>query len=146
DQAKIEANELNLKFGFFDVKPMVESVKSIAVGLVKEKNIRLNVEIAPGMPQAYGDEFRSRQILLNLVSNAIKFTPEGGVTIRAYAAEGRHGKPVIRLDVTDTGIGIAEKDMTKLFERFRQVDSSLTRTVGGTGLGLAISKSLAELQ
>ncbi|MCU0513611.1 MAG: GAF domain-containing protein [Anaerolineae bacterium] len=146
DQAKIEANELNLKFEYFEVKPMIESVKSIAVGLIKEKALQLMVEVAPNLPRAYGDEFRSRQILLNLVSNAIKFTPQGSVSLRAYGSTDRRGRPVIQVDVTDTGIGISEKDMTKLFERFRQVDSSLTRTVGGTGLGLAISKSLAELQ
>jgi GAF domain-containing protein/CheY-like chemotaxis protein len=145
DQAKIEANELNLKFGYFDIKPMIESVKSIAIGMLKEKTLSLEVDVAPNMPQAYGDEFRSRQVLLNLVSNAIKFTPEGGVTIRAYAVQGEIG-PMIRLDVIDTGIGIADKDLGTVFEQFRQVDSSLTRTVGGTGLGLPISKSLAEMQ
>jgi GAF domain-containing protein/CheY-like chemotaxis protein len=145
DQAKIEANELNLKFTYFDVKPMIESVKSIAIGMLKEKPLSLEVEIAPNMPQAFGDEFRSRQILLNLVSNAIKFTNDGGLTIRAYAMEGRDGL-MVRIDVIDTGIGVAEKDMHILFEQFRQVDNSLTRTVGGTGLGLPISKSLAEMQ
>jgi GAF domain-containing protein/DNA-binding response OmpR family regulator len=145
DQAKIEANELNLKFTYFDIKPMIESVKSIAIGMLKEKPLTLEVEIAPNMPQAYGDEFRSRQVLLNLVSNAIKFTIDGGVTIRAYAVEGEVG-PMIRLDVIDTGIGIEEKDLGTVFEQFRQVDSSLTRTVGGTGLGLPISKSLTEMQ
>lgn len=146
DQAKIEANELNLKFGYFDVKPMVESVKSIAIGLMKDKPLALNVEISPGLPQAYGDESRSRQILLNLVSNAIKFTPQGTVGIRAYAVQDDKGATLIRVDVSDTGIGIDQKDMPILFEPFRQVDSSLTRTVGGTGLGLPISKSLSELQ
>lgn len=148
DQAKIEADELNLKFSFFDVKPMIESVRSIAIGMLKEKHLDLYVEIAPNMPQAFGDEFRSRQILLNLVSNAIKFTPSGSVTIAAYAAEGDDpdAPPVVRIDVTDSGIGIAEKDMPILFEQFRQIDNSLTRTVGGTGLGLPISKALAEMQ
>lgn len=146
DQAKIEANEMNLKYAYFEVKPMVESVKSIAIGLIKDKPLQLVVEVAPNLPQAYGDEFRSRQIMLNLVSNAIKFTPEGLVSIRVYAMQDAKGMTFIRADVIDTGIGIAEKDLPILFEQFRQVDSSLTRTVGGTGLGLPISKSLAELQ
>ena len=146
DQAKIEANEINLKFGYFDIKPLVESVKSIAIGLLKEKpQLTMEVEIAEGLPQAYGDEFRSRQILLNLVTNAIKFTQEGSVTIRVYAIE-HEPAPLIRLDVIDTGMGIAESDLGTVFEQFRQVDNSLTRTVGGTGLGLPISKSFAELQ
>lgn len=145
DQAKIEANELNLRFGYFDIKPMVESVKSMAIGLMKEKPLTLNVEIAPNLPQAYGDEFRSRQILLNVVTNAIKFTNEGSVTVQAYTVDGEEG-PMLRLDVIDTGIGIEEQDFSTLFEQFRQVDNSLTRTVGGTGLGLPISRSLAEMQ
>jgi GAF domain-containing protein/DNA-binding response OmpR family regulator len=146
DQAKIEAKEMQLKFTYFDVKPMVESVKSIAIGLLKDKPLQLYVEVAPNLPQAYGDEFRSRQILLNLMSNAIKFTQEGGVTIRVYQNMDMDGITYIRADVIDTGIGIEEKDMPILFEQFRQVDNSLTRTVGGTGLGLPISRSLAELQ
>lgn len=145
DQAKIEANELNLKFAYFEIKPMIESVRSIAIGMLKEKTLDLLVEVAPNLPQPYGDEFRSRQILLNLVSNAIKFTQEGSITIRAYLIEGQVGH-MIRIDVVDSGIGIAEEDLPTVFEQFRQVDSSLTRTVGGTGLGLPISRSLAELQ
>jgi GAF domain-containing protein/CheY-like chemotaxis protein len=145
DQAKIEANEMQLKIAPFEVKPMIESVKSMAVGLLKDKNLQLYVEVAPNLPPAYGDEFRTRQILLNLVSNAVKFTPEGSVTLRV-TTETRNDKRMIRADVIDTGIGIAEKDMPILFEQFRQVDNSLTRTVGGTGLGLPISRALAELQ
>lgn len=146
DQAKIEGGKLDLKFAYFEVKPMIESVKSIGIGLVKDKTIKLRVDVAPNLPQAYGDEFRTRQILLNLVSNAVKFTPVGEVNVRAYQVQDVNEKVFIRIDVTDTGIGIEEKDMPLLFETFRQVDSSLTRTVGGTGLGLPISKSLAEMQ
>jgi len=146
DQAKIESGKLDLKFAYFDVKPMVEGVKSIGIGLVKEKSLKLNVEIAPNLPPAYGDEFRTRQILLNLVNNAVKFTPEGEINVRAYQVQDENGTVLIRIDVQDTGIGIEEKDMPLLFETFRQVDSSLTRTAGGTGLGLPISKSLAEMQ
>lgn len=146
DQAKIEANKLNLKFAYFEIKPMIESVKSIAIGLLNEKpELRLYVDIAQTLPLAFGDEFRTRQILLNIVTNAIKFTQDGTVTVRAYGIETRQGQ-MVRIDVEDTGIGIAQEDMPVLFESFRQVDSSLTRTVGGTGLGLPISKSLAELQ
>ncbi|MCA9893902.1 MAG: GAF domain-containing protein, partial [Anaerolineae bacterium] len=146
DQAKIEANKMSLKLDYFEIKPMIESVKSMTIGLLKEKpTVDLRVEVAPNMPQAYGDEFRSRQILINLTNNAVKFTNDGTITIRAYATEQR-GEPVIRIDVVDTGIGIAQVDVPILFEQFRQVDNSLTRTVGGTGLGLPLSKSLAELQ
>jgi GAF domain-containing protein/DNA-binding response OmpR family regulator len=147
DQAKIESGKMDLKFAFFGVKTLIESVKSIGVGLVKEKPIDLFIDLESGLPQAYGDEFRTRQILLNIVSNSAKFTVEGSITIRAYTVqEDETGKTFIRIDVIDTGIGIDNQDIHLLFETFRQVDSSLTRTVGGTGLGLPLSKSLAEMQ
>jgi len=147
DQAKIESGKMDLKFAYFGVKTMIESVRSIGIGLVKEKSIDMFIDIESSLPQAYGDEFRTRQILLNLVSNASKFTQAGSITIRAYtvAVKGSD-KPFVRIDVVDTGIGIDEKEFSTLFETFRQVDSSLTRTVGGTGLGLPLSKSLAEMQ
>lgn len=147
DQAKIEANELNLKLEYFDIKKLVEGAKSIAIGLLKDKpNLSFDVEVAPNLPQAYGDEGRSRQILINLISNAIKFTMEGGIRVKVYAIHNEAGDVMVRMDVTDTGIGIRKEDLSNVFEQFRQVDSSLTRTVGGTGLGLPISRSLAELQ
>jgi GAF domain-containing protein/DNA-binding response OmpR family regulator len=145
DQAKITANKLDLKLDFFEVKPLVEAVKSIGVGLVKDKNVSIKAEVAQHLPQAYGDEFRTRQILINLISNAAKFTDEGGIIVRAYQINDR-GQNMIRIDVEDTGIGIAAGDLPLLFEAFRQVDSSLTRTQGGTGLGLPIAKSLTEMQ
>lgn len=147
DQAKIESGKMDLKFAFFGVKTLIESVKSIGVGLVKEKPVDLFIDLESGLPQAYGDEFRTRQILLNIVSNSAKFTTEGSITIRAYTIQHPEtGVTYIRIDVVDTGIGIDDKDIPLLFETFRQVDSSLTRTVGGTGLGLPLSKSLAEMQ
>ncbi len=146
DQAKIERNELKIQAAPFDVKPMIESVKSIAIGLMKDKDLKLYVEIAPNVKQAFGDEFRSRQILLNLVNNAIKFTPEGHVAINAYRVEEENGRQMIRIDVHDTGIGIAAENIEAIFQQFQQVDSSLTRTAGGTGLGLPISRALAEMQ
>lgn len=145
DQAKIAADKMDLKFAFFEIKPLVEGVKSIGIGLVKDKPIDMRMEIAPNMPKVYGDEFRTRQILLNLVSNSAKFTNDGSIVIRAYPIESS-GRSFVRIEVQDTGIGIAEKDVPLLFEAFRQIDSSLTRTQGGTGLGLPIAKSLTELQ
>jgi GAF domain-containing protein/CheY-like chemotaxis protein len=147
DQAKIAANKMDLKTDYFEVKSLVEGVRSIGIGLVKEKNINMTTEVAPNLPQAFGDEFRTRQVLINLISNASKFTTEGAIIIRAYPIMNeRIGQPMVRIDVCDSGIGIAEKDLHLLFEAFRQVDSSLTRTVGGTGLGLPIAKSLIEMQ
>jgi GAF domain-containing protein/CheY-like chemotaxis protein len=147
DQAKIAAGKMDIKYEHFDVKAVVEAVKSIGIGLVKDKPIDLTVEFAHGLPQAYGDEFRVRQVLINLVSNAAKFTQQGGITLTVYPfVNDITGQSVVRIDVSDTGIGIEGKDLPLLFEAFRQVDSSLTRTVGGTGLGLPIAKSLMEMQ
>jgi GAF domain-containing protein/DNA-binding response OmpR family regulator len=147
DQAKIAAGKMDLKFAYFDIKPVVEAVKSIGIGLVKDKKINMLMEVAPNLPQAYGDEFRIRQVLLNMVSNAAKFTNEGAITLRIYPVRVEDsGKTMVRIDVEDTGIGINEKDQPLLFEAFRQIDSSLTRTQGGTGLGLPIAKSLIEMQ
>ncbi len=147
DQAKIAAGKLDIKFAYFEIKPLVEAVKSIGVGLVKDKTINILLESAPNLPKVYGDEFRTRQVLLNLVSNAAKFTSEGSITIRTYPwHDDLQDRDIVRIDVADTGIGIDEKDLPLLFEAFRQVDSSLTRTQGGTGLGLPIAKSLVEMQ
>ncbi len=146
DQAKIAAGKMDLHFDYFDLKTCIDAVRSIGIGLVKDKPISLHVEIGPGLPRAFGDELRTRQVLLNLVSNAAKFTSEGSITIRAYQTrDADTGAPMVRTDVIDTGIGIAEGDIPLLFEAFRQVDSSLTRTVGGTGLGLPIARSLIEM-
>ncbi len=147
DQAKISSGKMDLHPDFFDMKPVAEGVRSIAIGLIKDKPVDLKLEVASGLPKAYGDEFRTRQVLLNLVSNSSKFTQQGTISIRVYQEQpDPDAPPMIRVDVQDTGIGIAEKDLPLLFEAFRQVDSSLTRTVGGTGLGLPIAKSLIEMQ
>jgi GAF domain-containing protein/CheY-like chemotaxis protein len=146
DQAKIAAGKMDLQSDYFDMKGVIDAVRSIGIGLVKDKPIDIFVEVAPALPQAFGDEFRTRQVLLNLISNAAKFTREGSITIVAYIEPDENGVEMVRVDVSDTGIGIAEADMSALFEAFRQVDSSLTRTQGGTGLGLPIAKSLIEMQ
>ncbi|MBN8633857.1 MAG: GAF domain-containing protein [Anaerolineae bacterium] len=147
DQAKIAAGKMDLQLDYFEMKPVIDGVRSIGIGLVKDKPIDIVVDLAPGLQPVFGDEFRTRQILLNLVSNAAKFTREGAITIHVYPMfDPETGRQMVRTDVTDTGIGIAEADIPLLFEAFRQVDSSLTRTAGGTGLGLPIAKSLCEMQ
>jgi len=147
DQAKIAAGKMDLQFDYFEMKAVIDGVRSIGIGLVKDKPIDIYVDLAPGLPPVFGDEFRTRQILLNLVSNAAKFTREGSINISVYPVfDEESGRKMVRTDVTDSGIGIAEADLPLLFEAFRQVDSSLTRTAGGTGLGLPIAKSLLEMQ
>ncbi len=146
DQAKIAADKMDLQRDYFDVRGVVEGVRSIGIGLVKEKPVEIYLKAANNLPQAFGDEFRTRQVLLNLVSNAAKFTSEGSIVISVYTVEHDERGAMLRIDVTDSGIGIDEQDIPGLFEAFRQVDSSLTRLSEGTGLGLPIAKSLVELQ
>ncbi len=144
DQAKITAGKMTVNIEEFDLKPEIEAVRSIGVGLIKDKPIELRLDVANNLPNVFGDKTRVRQVLLNLVSNAAKFTRQGEVTIQAYPMTS-NGKAFVRIDVIDTGIGISEADRALMFEPFRQVDSSLTRVAGGTGLGLPIAKSLMEL-
>ncbi len=145
DQAKLEAGKMELTLGYFKAQDVITGVMSSAVGLTRDKPLRLHTEIADDLPDAYGDEFRTRQVLLNLVSNASKFTNEGSITVSAFPMI-EDDRPYLQISVTDTGIGIAEKDMPLLFIAFQQIDNSLTRTVGGTGMGLPLAKSLIELQ
>jgi len=146
DQAKIEAGKMALDRDYFNLTDIVNGVMSSAKGLTKEKPINTFVEIEPDLPLAYGDDFRTRQILLNLVSNASKFTHEGSITTSVQRIHDEEDKTFIKIAVTDTGIGIAEEDFDKLFASFQQVDNSTTRDVEGTGLGLPLAKSLCELQ
>jgi signal transduction histidine kinase len=105
-----------------------------------EKELAFELEIAPGVNVVHADRTRFKQVLFNLLSNAIKFTNAGRVGLRIY----RDADHVV-VAVEDSGIGIDEKNLPIVFEQFRQVDGSLTRTAGGTGLGLPISKSLVEM-
>lgn len=145
DQAKIEAGKMELTFGYFKLQDVVKSVMSSAIGLTREKPIDLRTEIADDLPNVYGDEFRTRQILLNLVANAAKFTDKGSITVSVYPVT-EDGIQYVQISVADTGIGIAEEDMPLLFEAFQQVDNTLTRSHEGTGMGLPLAKSLTELQ
>ncbi|MBZ0307660.1 MAG: response regulator, partial [Anaerolineae bacterium] len=145
DQAKIEAGKMELSRDYFDLSKVIKGVMSSAKGLTKEKDIRLHIEMDNDLPLAYGDEFRTRQIILNLVSNAAKFTNRGSITTSAHVIHENDGK-YIQVSVTDTGIGIRLEDFSKMFESFQQVDSSTTRAAEGTGLGLPLARSLTELQ
>ncbi|GAB4575240.1 MAG: hypothetical protein Kow0077_25760 [Anaerolineae bacterium] len=144
DQAKIEADKLSLNVDWFDINAVIDVARSMSIGLLKDKPVRLNVEIEPNLPKVWGDEIRTRQVLLNLLSNAAKFTHEGSITVAAFTVQGDDG-PYVQISVSDTGIGIPEDKLDSVFVAFEQVDGSLTRTSGGTGLGLPISKSLIEL-
>ncbi len=150
DVVRIEAGKMELVFDDVDLHDTFNGVMSTTVALVKEKSVRLVQNVAPALPRVRADSMRLRQVLLNLLSNASKFTDSGTITLRARPVEavgpysGRL-EPVVEICVLDTGMGIAAEDMSKLFEPFSQVDASATRKVGGTGLGLCICRQLVEL-
>jgi two-component system, sensor histidine kinase and response regulator len=146
DFSKIEAGRLNIETIPFDLQREVEEVVSLLAGRAHEKGLELASFVEPDVPSAVqGDPFRLRQVLTNLVGNAIKFTEEGEVLVHARTATDSNEALIVRFDVRDTGIGMSEEDQQRLFEAFSQADLSTTRRYGGTGLGLAISKQLVEL-
>ncbi len=148
DLSKIEAGKMEIQPEYIGLEEIVDAVISTGRGLVKDKPIQILKEMESNLPQVYGDPVRIRQVLLNLVSNASKFTKEGSINIRATRKEYNPetgAPPRVQIDVIDTGIGITPEDMDTLFEPFRQVDGSTTRQVGGTGLGLTISKEFIEM-
>ena len=140
DLSKIEAGELTLTLADYSLKDVVHSVFGAVEPLANEKRLAFKVDVPPNLPGGHGDERRLMQVLLNLVGNAIKFTDEGEVVIKASAANGS-----FTVAVRDTGPGIGVTDQAKIFEEFKQVDSFLTRKKGGTGLGLSISKRIIEM-
>jgi len=146
DFSKIEAGKLDLEEIEFDLGTLLEDVAGTLGFRAEEKGIELVCPANPVLDQWYkGDPGRIRQILNNLIGNALKFTKQGEVVVRCeYAAE-KNDKALLRLEIKDTGIGLTELQQKTLFDRFTQADGSTTRQFGGTGLGLAISKQLVEL-
>ena len=145
DLARIEAGKMELNFEEVHLAEMVTSVLSTAKGLVKEKPIQLLPRIPSDMPTVRGDTMRVRQVLLNLISNASKFTDEGSITVEAMVQRGPSGRMEAVINVIDTGPGISLEDQEKLFKAFSQVDGSATRKSGGSGLGLSICANLVQL-
>ncbi|MBI9048391.1 MAG: response regulator [Anaerolineaceae bacterium] len=147
DLSKIEAGKMELTFTDVNMNELIDSVLSTAVGLIKDKSIKIVQEIQPHLPMVKADVTRIRQVLLNLISNAAKFTEEGDITITAKIwTNPKKNVDEIFISVTDTGLGIAPDDRDKLFQAFSQVDDSPTRKTGGSGLGLNISRYLIEMQ
>ncbi len=146
DFSKIEAGKLELEGEEFNPRMTLQSVFSILASRANDKNIELCSVIAPEVPPTVvGDEGRVRQILLNLVANAIKFTEHGGVTVEMTMDETTKNTATLRFRIIDSGIGIPAERLDRLFQSFSQVDTSYSRKYGGTGLGLAISKGLVQL-
>ena len=140
DVSKIEAGQLVLSLGEYSMKEVVHTVATAVEALAAEKKLSLKIMAAPDLPRGRGDERRLTQAVLNLVSNAIKFTDVGEVTVQATASDGS-----FLVSVSDTGPGISPADQQRIFEEFQQVDSSSTRKKGGTGLGLSIARRIVEL-
>ncbi len=138
DLSKIEAGKMELSMEEMNISDTINSVMSTASGLVKDKTVKLKQDVPPKLPTIRADPMRIRQVLLNLISNAAKFTDEGSITVSAEPHIGPTGHSEIMVSITDTGPGISLEDQTKLFQAFSQIDSSPTRRTGGTGLGLSI--------
>lgn len=145
DFSKIESGELELNTEDFPMDEIFEGVISIMALRASEKGISFVFDYSEVKDMIFhGDRVRLRQILINLAGNAVKFTDQGGVSLKA-TIEDRESQPYLRIDVKDTGIGISPENFDMIFERFKQADASVSRKYGGTGLGLPISRNLARL-
>lgn len=143
DLSKIEADRLEVKVEALPLEPCLTEVINQLKPMAQNKGLQLSLELEPSLPMVLADSVRLRQIVINMVSNALKFTEKGGVTIQAKMLS---GYDMLRVSVVDTGIGISPAVLDYIFEAFRQADGSTTRRFGGTGLGLTIAKKLIELQ
>jgi GAF domain-containing protein/CheY-like chemotaxis protein/HPt (histidine-containing phosphotransfer) domain-containing protein len=147
DFSKIEAGRMELELAPFDLRECVEAVVDLIGPIAQRKGLEITYGIEPGTPEtAVGDASRLRQILLNLLNNAVKFTDQGEIAVHVEQAEAPGPERIAyRVTIRDTGIGIPPDRIDRLFQSFTQVDASTSRRFGGTGLGLAISRRLAEL-
>ena len=146
DISKIESGSMELEQRVFSLRGSIGDVVKAQMSLVRSKGLNLTVEIPAGVPDDLsGDQLRLKQILINLLGNAIKFTHQGGIRITVTVTERLNSIALLKIGVNDSGIGISRETMEKIFAPFVQADSSTTRRYGGTGLGLAICTKLAEL-
>jgi len=140
DLSKIEAGQLTLSLTAYSMKDVLYSVYSAVEPLASTKSLNFKIDAPGELPKGHGDERRLTQVILNLVGNAIKFTDQGDVVIKASANNG-----TFTVAVKDTGPGISKTDQGKIFEEFQQADNSATKKKGGTGLGLSISRRIVEM-
>jgi two-component system, sensor histidine kinase and response regulator len=146
DVSKLDAGKLTLERGELSVCHVLDDIASLAGTASAEKGLLLRLDVADGIPDPVrGDALRLRQVLLNLVTNAVKFTERGEIVVHVERQSDEEGEVVLRFAVRDTGIGLTDEQLEGLFTSFSQADTTITRRYGGTGLGLAISKSLVEL-
>src|SRR5262249_49653253 len=140
DLSKIEAGRMEVHPVKFDLDPLLQTCVRVIEPLTDRSRVAIEQDISPAIPTLFSDQDKLRQIIMNLLGNAAKFTEKGSIKIKAQAIKGD-----VDICITDTGIGIPGDRLAGIFEEFTQVDGSSTRQRGGTGLGLAISRRLAEL-
>ena len=146
DFSKIEAGQINIESIDFDLHEIVNEINEMFSFRVNEKKLKYDCQYSEDNPKwVKGDPYRIKQIIINLMNNAIKFTKKGRVRFKIDTVRQERSYTRIKFEIIDTGIGISQKDISKLFQSFSQVDSSTTRIYGGTGLGLAISKKIVNL-
>jgi len=146
DLTRLESGRLHLERAPFDLGALLADLAGPVAEAARRKGLTLEVEVAGDLPQVEGDPVRLKQVALNLLDNAVKYTSSGGwVKLRGWAEQSPAGVPLVRLAVADSGIGIKEEDHERLFCMFEQADSSLTRRQPGTGLGLALVRRLVDL-
>jgi signal transduction histidine kinase len=146
DYSKIEVGKMKLIENEFNLKSMINEIVKLFSFDVKEKNLKLNVYMGKDVPESlYGDSIRLRQVLMNLINNAIKFTETGSIDLKIKSLEINSQNCNIEFKVIDTGVGIPKDKIKFLFKPFSQIDNSNTRKYQGTGLGLAISKKFINM-
>jgi len=149
DLSKIESGKIEIEAVHFNLKGLIDSAVPFFEGMINKKGLTLDIDIEENLPLVYGDEGKIRHVLINLLNNAIKFTHEGGITISAKISDHgiQHGESPIFAEVCveDTGIGIKDEDLDKIFSKFMQADISASRKYEGTGLGLSIARGLIAL-
>jgi signal transduction histidine kinase len=150
DLAKIEAGKVTLDYSSSNISQLSQASLVFIKQQARQKSIRLKIKLAPALPDLLLDERRIRQVLINLLNNAVKFTPEGGcitleVSLQKAISSEKDITHWVKWAVIDTGIGISQEDLSTLFQPFIQVDSALNRQYDGTGLGLALVKRIVEL-
>ena len=145
DISRIEAGKLVIDESDFFLNDLIRDVTDIVGQSAVDKGLLLRIDIGDAPPELRGDRKRLRQALVNYLSNAIKFTERGKITLRCHTLERRENDFLVQFEVEDTGAGIPPDDLGRLFQSFEQADNSATRKHGGAGLGLAITKRIAEL-
>ena len=141
DTSKIEAGKMRLDLSMVDLKSLLHEISQLMANLVGKKKLQMELEISEELPKIEADELKTKQIIYNLLSNAVNFTPPGRkIGLRSKRIDG-----MVEIEVWDSGIGIASEHMDKIFEGFFRVDTPYSRIAEGTGLGLSLSKKLVEL-